>query len=267
MKQLIVFRNNISMPTTKYLECIAEASDAYLRNLISNNTQVKYPNRHYVAGHGECVYYLRSDLQKMAEQAEKEGKHYFCVKPANPDAPHGKLVLCDDEYQYQTNFQVTNDLFEQYIAEPINRTVTAVENIQQLLDVIKLAQDLGLQEGFDYFPICQDQYDTNPWIEQCGNHVIYRGLVCIGFKPLSDDIVERLTEICNHIVPSIYVASEDATDSEDDTKTDHVVSSFGGEEYVKQYKSMRNELDRQKFEQSKLLEHYDTPIGDRKDSI
>ena len=68
------------------------AAYVVLQKIISKQIDI-----HYVKINGERKHYLRKDLQKWANYMDEIGQDYFYTTPKDPEAPDGKLVLCDAE--------------------------------------------------------------------------------------------------------------------------------------------------------------------------
>ena len=61
-----------------------------------------------------------------------------------------------------------------------------------LMKVVTVAEEMGLKEGTDFFPI-KDNCLTELEPEEIGEDGVGRTLTCIGFRPLSDDIAHQIS--------------------------------------------------------------------------
>lgn len=91
-------------------------------------------------------------------------------------------------YCYETNLRFSRNLFENWIEGSFTKVVCRAKNKNDLEKAIKIANDLGLQEGVDYFLI-KDNCLTELKPEEDG-----RTLTCIGFKPMPKEDAEKISK-------------------------------------------------------------------------
>lgn len=61
---------------------------------------------------GKRQWYRHPDLDEFSKQAYEKGQEYFYVKPADKNAPYGKQVLCEPEYEYVLKRPLTKEEFD-----------------------------------------------------------------------------------------------------------------------------------------------------------
>ena len=79
------------------------------------------------------------------------------------------------------------------MSDIFTKTICAAKNRNQLMKVVTIAEDLGLQEGKDFFLI-KDCCLTELEPEEIGEDGVGRTLTCIGFRPLPDDVAHTISK-------------------------------------------------------------------------
>ena len=84
-----------------------------------------------------------------------------------------------------------------YLKEWIQGTFTKVvceaKNRNQLVKAVTIAEELGLKEGEDFFLI-KDNCNTELEPEEVDENGVGRTLTCIGFKPLEDEMANKISK-------------------------------------------------------------------------
>lgn len=83
-------------------------------------------------------------------------------------------------------FTLEKDIFENWICGEFTKCVLQAKNKNQLLKAKTMAEELGMKEGEDFFLI-HDNCHTELTPEEDG-----RTLTCIGFKPMSSEIIDKI---------------------------------------------------------------------------
>ena len=73
------------------------------------------------------------------------------------------------------------------------KIVCGAKNKNHLLKAVKIAEELGLKEGEDFFLI-KDNCLTELEPEETDQNGVGRTLTCIGFKPLPDETVHAISK-------------------------------------------------------------------------
>lgn len=91
-------------------------------------------------------------------------------------------------HQYETNLCFGQGIFENWINGSFTKIVCKAKNKNDLLKAVKIANNMGLKEGIDFFLI-KDNCLTELKPEEDG-----KTLTCIGFKPLSKEKAEKISK-------------------------------------------------------------------------
>lgn len=84
-------------------------------------------------------------------------------------------------------------IYDEWICGIFTKTICEAKNRNQLEKAIKIANELGLEEGKDYFLI-KDCCLTELTPEEIDENGVGRVLTCIGFRPLPDDIAHQISK-------------------------------------------------------------------------
>lgn len=106
-----------------------------------------------------------------------------------------KSIPCDDFCMNETKNDCTyyhvsimfeKDLYEQWLDDEFAKVVLQAKNKNDLVKAVKMAEDLGMTEGKDYFLI-RDNCHTELIPEEDG-----KTLTCIGFRPMSCEEIDKI---------------------------------------------------------------------------
>ena len=86
------------------------------------------------------------------------------------------------------HFLIQKELYEEWFLGSFTKIVCEAKNKNHLMKVVEVAKTMGLIEGRDFFLI-RDNCLTELEPEEGG-----RTLTCIGFKPLPDEMAEKLSK-------------------------------------------------------------------------
>lgn len=89
--------------------------------------------------------------------------------------------------------QMRRDIRERWMGDIFTKTICAAKNRNQLMKAVTIAENLGLQEGKDFFLI-KDCCLTELEPEEIGEDGVGRTLTCIGFRPLPDDVAHAISK-------------------------------------------------------------------------
>ena len=198
MKQIIIARKDLNMSPGKLAVQVSHASMAFLTSAIREKGErvLKWPiYKHptFDPEHpGEPALYKRNDLTKWAREAFSNGEPYFFTRPINPAENPYNIELCAPEYEYSAKLTFNEEVFENWIVDSFAKIVCGAKNKYQLMKACVIADELGLSEGVDYFLI-KDNCHTELTPEETGENGVGRTLTCIGFRPLQDEIAEKIS--------------------------------------------------------------------------
>ena len=85
------------------------------------------------------------------------------------------------------------NIWDEWINGPFVKTVCGAKNKYQLLKAVDLANELGLHENEDYF-LLKDACLTELAPEEVDNNGVGRTLTCIGFRPLPDELAQKISK-------------------------------------------------------------------------
>lgn len=202
MRQLIIARKDLQMSAGKLAAQCCHASLAFISGAIQDNIKQITDYRHPAWEHfpeatddskRRPQLYRRPDLNKWSKEARDRGEEFFYAKPVNPDEPYGELELCEESYHYEANLLIDNDIYEQWFNGIYTKTICEAKNKSQLLKAKTMAEELGLVEGKDFFLIkdhCLTELEPEE-IDETGVGIV---LTCIGFRPLPDDIIQKISK-------------------------------------------------------------------------
>lgn len=189
-KQIIIARKDLDMSPGKLAAQVSHASMAFLTSKITRNAK-KVINEHIGiawTSSGASQFYLHPGLNEFAKIARQNGNRYFIYKPKYAEFPNGEQMMCDKTTvrEYKTAFAIEKDLYEQWICGEFTKCVLRAKNKNQLLRAKKMAEDMGMKEGEDFWLI-RDNCHTELEPEEDG-----KTLTCIGFKPMDSEVIDRI---------------------------------------------------------------------------
>lgn len=145
---------------------------------------------------------VRRDLNispgKLAAQVSHASMAFLTTQMREYCELPDKCDFMPDGRQYKYNnyvkcpIFVTNECYDEWIKGSFTKVVCGAKNKYQLLKAVKIAEELSLQEGKDYFLI-KDNCLTELEPEEIDENGIGRTLTCIGFKPLPDDVASLIS--------------------------------------------------------------------------
>lgn len=138
----------------------------------------------------------RKDLQmspgKLAAQVSHASMAFLSNMIRNGE--NEKRISYENENVEVYNIRITMrpDIYEDWMCGIFTKTVCEAKNRNQLMKAVTVAEEMGLKEGTDFFPI-KDNCLTELEPEEIGEDGVGRTLTCIGFRPLPDDIAHQIS--------------------------------------------------------------------------
>ena len=86
---------------------------------------------------------------------------------------------------------IDEDIFRNWIEGEFTKCVLQAKNRTQLLKAKTIAEELGMVEGQDFWLI-KDSCRTELEPEEIDKNGVGRTLTCIGFKPMSSEIIDQI---------------------------------------------------------------------------
>ena len=88
---------------------------------------------------------------------------------------------------------IPSQIYEDWFCGVFTKTICEAKNKDQLLKAKRIAEELGMVEGTDFFLI-KDSCNTELTPEEVDENGIGRTLTCIGFKPLDDETAWKISK-------------------------------------------------------------------------
>lgn len=175
-KQLIIARKDLGMSAGKLSAQASHASMAFLTTDIAKHSK---DQRYQILPVPDKPFMCRDHkLYRLALEAQQLGQKYFVW-----EKPEENYYLC--------MMRIDADLYDNWINDSFTKVVCEAKNQNHLLKAKKMAEELGMLEGEDFFLI-EDNCRTELLPEQIDENGIGRCLTCIGFKPFPEEIIDKI---------------------------------------------------------------------------
>lgn len=103
------------------------------------------------------------------------------------------ITVSDDQIGYVTKMVFTKELYDDWICGVFTKTICEARNRNHLMKAVKIAKELGLEEGRHFFLI-KDCCLTELAPEEVDENGVGRTLTCVGFIPMQDDIAHQISK-------------------------------------------------------------------------
>ena len=140
----------------------------------------------------------RKDLNMSPGKLAAQVSHASMAFISNKICKNTNLIDCSAELnksdlKYMAYFQIDSQEWREWWNGIFTKTVCEAKNYNQLLKAKTIAEELGLSEGEDFFLIW-DACLTELIPEIVDENGISRTLTCIGFRPMDDEIVWKISK-------------------------------------------------------------------------
>ena len=98
---------------------------------------------------------------------------------------------CGDSYEI--HIKVDKDIYDHWMGGIFTKVVCEAKNKNHILKATKIADELGLKEGVDYF-IIKDACLTELTPEEFDENGVGRTITCIGFRPLPTEVMQKISK-------------------------------------------------------------------------
>lgn len=186
-KQLIIARKDLNMSPGKLAVQVSHGSMAWLTSTIKRHFSLQDETLYPVTLTPQM--YRHPDLYHLAIAAQERGDEFFHAKKQED----GHIRECKPEPYYRTTFDIDVGIFEGWIQGSFTKVVCEARNRDQLLKATTIAQELGLEEGKDYFLI-KDNCLTELTPEEVDENGVGRTLTVVGFRPLEASTCEKISK-------------------------------------------------------------------------
>ena len=141
------------------------------------------------------IIIARKDLNMSPGKLAAQVAHASLAFISNQVRNNGQKYIYDSlgNYYYINLLSIDKDVYEQWFMGVFTKTICEAKNYNQLIKAKTIAENLGLQEGKDFFLIW-DACLTELTPETIDENGIGRTLTCIGFKPLDDEIAWKISK-------------------------------------------------------------------------
>lgn len=199
-KQIIIARKDLNMSPGKLAAQVSHGSMAFLTTDIKQHSkkvcnEIKHPAKEFVKTKDGIkerpMSYRRQDLWQWAMEAFAQGKDWFYTKLVDSTNPYGRLELCEPTYSYKCELKFNEALYDNWINGEFTKCVLKAKNRNNLLKAKTMAEELGMIEGQDFFLI-KDNCHTELEPEETDENGVGRCLTCIGFRPLPEEVIDKI---------------------------------------------------------------------------
>ena len=142
------------------------------------------------------IIIVRKDLNmskgKMSAQVAHASMAFLtnALKEASP-SPYTTNIVSPTVYK--SILYIPEDMYKNWICGSFTKVILEAKNKYQLEKVYRIANELGLKEGIDYFPIKDNCY-TELEPEEVDENGVGKTLTCVGFIPLDDETANKISK-------------------------------------------------------------------------
>ena len=137
----------------------------------------------------------RKDLNMSAGKLAAQVSHAsmaFLTAPLRDTKDNKNKIKRIENGEYVFEIKIDAETYNDWICGIFTKTICEARNKNQLLKAKKMAEELGMEEGKDFFLIkdnCLTELEPEAIDENGGG----RTLTCIGFRPLPDDVAHEIS--------------------------------------------------------------------------
>ena len=137
----------------------------------------------------------RKDLSMSAGKLAAQVSHAsmaFLTAPLRDTKDDKNKIKRIENGEYVFEIKIDAETYNDWICGIFTKAICEARNKNQLLKAKKMAEELGMEEGKDFFLI-KDNCLTELEPEEVDENGVGRTLTCIGFRPLSDDVAHEIS--------------------------------------------------------------------------
>lgn len=137
----------------------------------------------------------RKDLNMSAGKLAAQVSHAsmaFLTAPLRDVKDDKKRIKRIEDGEYVFEIKMDAETYNDWICGIFTKTICEARNKNQLLKAKKIAEEVGMEEGKDFFLI-KDNCLTELKPEEVDKNGVGRTLTCIGFRPLPDDVAHEIS--------------------------------------------------------------------------
>lgn len=137
----------------------------------------------------------RKDLNMSAGKLAAQVSHAsmaFLTAPLRDTKDDKNKIKRIENGDYVFEIKMDAETYNNWICGIFTKTICEARNRNQLLKAKKMAEEIGMKEGKDFFLI-NDNCMTELEPEEIDENGVGRTLTCIGFRPLPDDVAHEIS--------------------------------------------------------------------------
>ena len=137
----------------------------------------------------------RKDLNMSAGKLAAQVSHAsmaFLTAPLRDTKDDKNKIKRIENGDYVFEIKMDAETYNNWICGIFTKTICEARNRNQLLKAKKMAEEIGMKEGKDFFLI-KDNCLTELEPEEIDENGVGRTLTCIGFRPLPDDVAHEIS--------------------------------------------------------------------------
>ena len=137
----------------------------------------------------------RKDLNMSAGKLAAQVSHAsmaFLTAPLRETKDDKNKIKRIENGEYVFEIKIDAETYDNWICGIFTKTICGARNKNQLLKAKNIAEELGMEEGKDFFLI-KDNCMTELEPEEIDENGVGRTLTCIGFRPLPDDVAHEIS--------------------------------------------------------------------------
>lgn len=137
----------------------------------------------------------RKDLSMSAGKLAAQVSHAsmaFLTAPLRDTKDDKNKIKRIENGEYVFEIKIDAETYNDWICGIFTKTICEARNKNQLLKAKKMAEELGMEEGKDFFLI-RDNCLTELKPEEVDENGVGRTLTCIGFRPLPNDVAHEIS--------------------------------------------------------------------------
>jgi len=137
----------------------------------------------------------RKDLNMSAGKLAAQVSHAsmaFLTAPLRDTKDDKNKIKRIENGDYVFEIKMDEETYNNWICGIFTKTICEARNRNQLLKAKKMAEEIGMKEGKDFFLI-KDNCLTELEPEEVDENGVGRTLTCIGFRPLPDDVAHEIS--------------------------------------------------------------------------
>ena len=134
---------------------------------------------------------LNMSAGKLAAQVSHASMAFLTAPLRNAKVDKIRIKRIENG-DYVFEIKMDAETYDDWVCGIFTKTICEARNKNQLLKAKKMAEELGMKEGKDFFLI-KDNCLTELEPEEVDENGVGRTLTCIGFKPLPDDVAHEIS--------------------------------------------------------------------------